>query len=76
MGIGYGCIAFIKVLWVLKDCGGGLLMAVVGYSNDLMLRLIAGLSFINWTIVKLTSLSRGIVSRIFTSSLDFHRTAL
>ena len=52
MGIGYGCIAFIKVLWVLKDCGGGLLMAVVGYSNDPMLRLIAGLSFINWTIVK------------------------
>jgi hypothetical protein len=26
-------------------------MAVVGYSNDPMLRLIANLSFINWTIV-------------------------
>jgi hypothetical protein len=47
MGIGYGCIAFIEVLRVLKDCGCGLLMAVVGYSNDPMLRLIANLSFIN-----------------------------
>lgn len=61
MGIGYGCIASIEVLRVLKDCGCGLLMAVFGYSNDLMLRLIVVLSFINWTIIQLTSLCRGTV---------------